>query len=80
MKRFVGIYFVIAVSALLIFAVWAARIEITYRENTRAMTERDHRILPEKLELMQTDHGCRLEEKCVGDRNAQVIHEPLRQR
>jgi hypothetical protein len=73
MKRLAGICFGIAVSALLIFAVWAVRIEITYRENVRAMTERDKRILPDKLELMQIDHGCRLGEKCVGDRDAQII-------
>ena len=62
MKIVVGIFAVIALAALLVFAEWAIRVEITYRNNVRGG-------FPNKPVLMQNNRPCRLGERCQGDRD-----------
>ena len=62
MKIVVGISAVIALAALLVFAGWAIRVEITYRKNVKAG-------FPNKPVLMQNNRPCRLGERCQGDRD-----------
>jgi len=62
MKSMVGISAVIALAALLVFAGWGIKVEITYRKNVRAG-------FPNKSVLMQNNRPCRLGERCQGYRD-----------
>jgi hypothetical protein len=73
MKHIVGICVGVVLAALLVFAAWAIRVEITYRENVRAMMEhykRAHAHVSPNKAALQNNRPCRFGEKCEGDRDA----------
>jgi hypothetical protein len=60
----------IVVVALLVFAVWAIRVEVIYRHNAAAINSRNKPESTQKSEPNYNAKPCRMGEHCKGDRDA----------